>query len=56
MGSGGGAVSQLRRRCSQKGVMRVIWRGQSAEGLDRVGIVTSRVLCPTEMTPVDDRG
>src|SRR5262249_29417454 len=51
MGGGGGTVSQLRRRCSQKGVMRVIGRSQLAEGLDRIGIVTSRVLCPTEVTP-----
>src|SRR5262249_57135978 len=51
MGGGGGTVSQLRRRCSQKGVMRVIGRSQLAEGLDRIGIVMRRVLCPTEMTP-----
>src|SRR5262245_11149649 len=51
MGGRCGTLSQLRRRCSQKGVMRMIWRSQLAEGLDRIGIVTRRVLCPTEMTP-----
>ena len=48
VGGGGGTVSQLRRRCSQKGVMRVIWRSQLAEGLDsRVqgrGVVEPNVL------------
>src|SRR5262245_31881569 len=51
MSGGSGAISQLRRRCSQKGVMRVIWRSQLAEGFNCISIVTRRVLCSTKMIP-----
>jgi hypothetical protein len=51
MGGSGSPVSELHGRCRQKGMMRVVRRGQFAERCDRIGIGSGSVLRATEMNP-----